>query len=125
MKKLLLFALFALLPAAAAAQTVPPDVKNPSAVTFTPSADHAAITGYELDIIKPDGVTVLQTLNVGKPTPDATNTCTAPINVQPIAFASGYSVRVRAIAGTSKSDDAISLNKFERAPGAPSKVTAK
>jgi hypothetical protein len=102
----------------------PADVDNPSAVQFTASSDHAAIDSYELDILRADG-TVLQTLNLGKPTPDATNTVTAPINVQPVAFATGYSVRVRAKAGTSASDYAVSLNKFNRKPGAPSKAVVK
>jgi hypothetical protein len=109
-----------LAPAVVSAQ----DVNNPSGVTFTASTDHATIDSYELDILRPDG-TVLQTLNLGKPTPDATNTVTAPINVQPIAFASGYSVRVRAKAGTAVSDYTVSLNKFNRVPGAPTKVTVK
>jgi hypothetical protein len=103
---------------------LPPDVNNPSAVQFTASADHASVDSYELDILRPDG-TVLQTLNLGKPTPDATNTCTAPMNVQPIAFASGYTVRVRAKAGTAVSDYAVSLNKFNRVPGSPTKVLVK
>ena len=106
----------------AVAQT--PDVNNPSAVTFGPSLDHATVDSYELDILRPDG-TVLQTLNLGKPVPDATNTCTAPMNVQPIAMASGYSIRVRAKAGTAVSDYAVSLNKFNRVPGPPTKLIAK
>jgi len=106
----------------AAAQT--PDVNNPSAVTFTPSTDHATVDSYELDILRPDA-TVLQTLNLGKPVPDATNTCTAPVNVQPIAFGSGYSMRIRAKAGTAASDYALSLNKFNRVPGPPTKLIAK
>ena len=111
------------MPSVAAAQSVPA-VNNPSAVTFTASVDHAQVDSYELDILRPDG-TVLQTLNLGKPTPDATSICTAPLNVQPIAFGSGYTVRLRAIAGTAHSDYAISLNSFNRVPGAPTKVTVK
>jgi hypothetical protein len=107
----------------AAAQS-PADVNNPSAVTFTASADHATLDGYELDILRPD-LTVLQTLNLGKPVPDATNTCSAPMNVQPVAFGNGYTVRIRAKAGTAVSADALSLNKFNRVPGSPSKVTIK
>lgn len=113
----------AVMPSPAAMQ-VPADVNNPTAVAFTPSTDHALVDSYEVDILRPDG-TVLQTLNVGKPVPDATNTVTATVNVQPIAFANGYSMRVRARAGTAASDPALSLNKFNRVPGAPSKVTAK
>lgn len=105
------------------AQTVP-DVRNPTGVAFTCSADHAAVSSYELDILKPDS-TVLQTLNLGKPAADATNTCNAAINVQPIAFGVGYSMRVRAMAGTAASDYAVSVNKFDRVPGPPSKVTVK
>jgi len=106
----------------AAAQT--PDVNNPSAVTFTPSTDHATVDSYELDILRPDA-TVLQTLNLGKPVPDGTNTCTAPVNVQPIAFGAGYSMRLRAKAGTAVSDYTVSLNKFNRVPGPPTKLIAK
>ena len=112
-----------LLTASSAAAQVA-DVNNPTAVQFTASPDHALVDSYELDILRPDG-TVLQTLNLGKPVPDSTSTCTAPINVQPIAFASGYSVRVRAKAGTAVSDYALSVNKFNRVPGPPSKLTIK
>jgi hypothetical protein len=109
-----------LLPSLAHAQ----DVNNPSGVTFTASADHATVDSYELDILRPDA-TVLQTLNLGKPTPDSTQTCTAPLNVQPIAFGAGYSLQLRAKAGTAVSANALSVNKFNRVPGAPSKVIAK
>ncbi len=105
----------------AQAQTPPADVDNPSAITFTVSADHAALDSYEADILRPDGTT----LQIGKPAPDATGTATANINVQPIAFATGYSIRVRAKAGTAVSLYAVSLNKFNRVPGGPSKVTIK
>lgn len=39
----------------AQAQSVPPDVNNPSAVQFTASADHGSIDSYEMDILRPDG----------------------------------------------------------------------
>jgi hypothetical protein len=106
------------------AQTPPADVDNPSGIVFTASADHANVDSYELDILRPDG-SVLQTINIGKPTPDATQTCVAPLNVQPIAFGSGYSLRLRAKAGTAASDYTTSLNKFNRVPGGPSKLTAR
>lgn len=110
-------------PAAHAQTTPPPDVQNPSAVEFEPSIDHAVIDGYELDILRPDG-TVLQTLNLGKP-PVVNNLCTAPINVQPVAFEYGYSMRARAKAGAVVSPDVPSLNKFDRVPGGPSKLIGK
>jgi hypothetical protein len=137
MKKLLIVLAFVLLPVVASAKPLPsrpvsvpltpavmqtvPDVNNPSAVTFTPSTDHAAIDSYEMDILRPDG-TVLQTLNLGKPAPNASNECVAQVNVQPVGFGTGYSVRVRALAGTAASDYAVSVNKFNRVPGGPTKV---
>ncbi len=102
----------------------PADVDNPSAVEFVVSLDHALIDSYEMDILRPDG-TVLQTLNLGKPAPNATQTATVNVNVQPIAFAVGYSARVRAKAGTAVSIYTVSLNKFNRIPGGPSKLIAK
>jgi hypothetical protein len=99
------------------------DVRNPSGVEFEPSADHAQVDSYELDILRPDG-SVLQTINLGKPAV-ASGVCAAPLNVQPVAFGKDYRVRVRAIAGGSASDYTVSVNKFERAPGAPSKGIVK
>jgi hypothetical protein len=52
--------------------TAAPDVDNPSAVAWCPSADHTLLDGYELDILRPDA-TVLQTLNLGKPVISATD----------------------------------------------------
>jgi hypothetical protein len=110
--------------AVAFARQVPPSINNPSAVTFTASADHSAIESYEADILRPDG-SVLQTLNLGKPTPDAAGTITVTLNVQPIAFAQGYRLRLSAKVGTARSDYALSENTFNRVPGAPSKVAVK
>jgi hypothetical protein len=123
MRRLTLMLVLVVLPSVVSAQAVA-DVKNPSGVEFTPSTDHALVDSYELDILRPDG-SVLQTINIGKPAPNAANVCAAPLNVQPVAFGTGYSVRVRAKAGTSASDYAVSVNKFERAPGGPAKVVAK
>jgi hypothetical protein len=81
------------------------------------------VSSYELDILRADG-SVLQTINIGKPAP-VSNLCKAPINVQPVAFGKDYSVRLRAIAGTASSDYSVTSNKFERAPGGPSKVIVK
>lgn len=127
MKSLLLSILLVLSAAVASAQTVPP-ITNPTAVQFTVSSDHALIDHYELDILRPDK-TALQTLNLGKPTPDATGVCVAPLNVQPVAFGTGYSVQLRAVAigpdGPVSSANAPSDNTFDRKPGGPGKVTIK
>lgn len=127
MKSLLVFVAVAMLLTAPVVHAQPAaDVKNPSAVTFIADPDHALLDGYELDIMKPDGVTVVQTLNLGKPTcAPTTNLCTVALSVQPVAFGTGYSVRVRSKAGTATSDYVISENKFNRAPGGPSKVVLK
>ncbi len=103
---------------------VPADVNNPSKVAFTVSSDHAAVTGYELDILRPDG-SVLQTLNLGKPTPDGAGNVEAPLNVQPVTFGKGYSVQVRAVANDAFSDNVRSENKFNRVPGGPTKPVVK
>ena len=121
--RLALTAFVLLLPAPASAQ-VPADVNNPSKVTFTVSSDHAAVTGYELDILRPDG-SVLQTLNLGKPTPDGAGTVEAPLNVQPVTFGKGYAVQVRAVANEALSDNVVSENKFNSLPGGPAKVAVR
>ena len=123
MKTLLALCLFALLPVRASAQAIA-DVNNPSKIEFTVSTDHDRVTNYELDILRPDG-SVLQTLNLGKPTPDANGLVDVPLNVQPVTFGKGYSVQVRAIANGALSDNAPSVNKFNRVPGSSSKVVAK
>ena len=115
---------FVVLSGSAFAQTPPADVTNPSAVQWTPSTDHATIDSYVLDIVSPAGA-VIQTLDMGKPTPDAQNVCQAPLNVQPVAFANGYTVQLRARAGSTVSTNAISENKFDRRPGSPSKPVLK
>lgn len=120
---ILIAALLAIATTTAATPQTVPDVTNPSAIVFTPSTDHALLDSYELDILRPDG-SVLQTINVGKPA-IVNAECTAPVNVQPIAFASGYSMRLRAKAGTAFSPYTVSVNKFDRAPGGPSKLIAK
>lgn len=57
-------------------QPVPPIV-NPSTVAFTASADHATTDKYTLELNRAGAVT--KTVDLGKPTPDATNTITAPL----------------------------------------------
>lgn len=107
------------LPAAAHAQST--TTKNPTTVQFVVSTDHATVTSYELDLVRASDNAVVQTLNLGKPSPDATNTAQVTINVQPIAFGTYYGV-MRSVAGSLKSANSAPSNQFERAPGAPSKV---
>lgn len=98
-----------------------PPAKNPTAVEFM-SADHAAVTGYEVDILT--GTTVLTTLSLGKGAL-AGGIVTLPLNVQPIAFGT-YTLRVRAVASpTLKSENSVVSDPWDRVPGAPSKPTIK
>lgn len=99
-----------------------PPVKNPAAVEFT-SADHATVTGYEIDILTSTGA-VLTTLSLGKGTL-ADGVVTLPLNVQPIAFGV-YTLRLRAVASpTLKSANSAVSDPWERVPGAPSRPTIK
>ncbi len=100
------------------------NVKNPSRAEWTCSADHAVIDGYRLDIMDKTGA-VLQTLDMGKPTPDATNTCAGALNVQPVKFDTNYVARIRAYAGAAESDNSTNSNAFDRVPGKPSNVVLK
>lgn len=110
-----------LLLSSAPVQAQVPPVKNPTAVEFT-SADHATVTGYEVDIL--NGTTVLTTLSLGKGTL-AGGIVTLPLNVQPIAFGT-YTLRIRAVASpTLKSENSPSSDPWDRVPVAPGKPTNK
>ena len=119
----IVFLVFALLgfAATATAQTI----KNPSVATFTASADHASITKYTIGYFLPGAVDPVTTSDLGKPTPDASNTCTVTLNVMPLTFAANYTAKVKAIAGTAESVWSEASNPFERAPGPPSKPAVK
>jgi opacity protein-like surface antigen len=124
MKKLLLaVTVFALLglAAVASAQTL----KNPSVATFTASVDHATVDKYTIGYFAPGATSPVQTADLGKPTPDATQTCTVTLNVMPLTFGAAYIAKVKAIAGTAESDWSAASNPFDRAPGPPSKPTVK
>lgn len=124
MKRLLLVTLvFALLgfAATATAQTI----KNPSIATFTASPDHAQIASYTIGFFLPGATDPVQTADLGNPTPDATQTCTVTLNVQPLVFGAAYTAKVKAVAGTVASDWSDASNPFDRVPGKPSKPAVK
>lgn len=120
--KTLMIAAVLLLLSAPLAHAQAAGVDNPRSVSWGVSADHAAIDGYTVELLRPDGST-LQTLDAGKPTCSATVDCVFALNVQPVAFGVGYSIRVRARASAATSDWANSVNKFNRVPGKPGVVT--
>jgi predicted phage tail protein len=83
----------------------------PTAVVFQKSPDHATlVTSYRLDVFAPSAnpstATPIATVNLGKPTPDASGVITAPQSAFFLALAPGtYQATVTAIgsAGSSRS----------------------
>ena len=109
-----------------AAQTV----NNPTQVQWNPSADHSAVTSYEVAyFIGGAAAPVSPPVDLGKPTPDAQNVCTANINTQPLGF-NTYTAKMRAkvvvdAATTLYSDWSDPSNPFQRVPGKPGKPVPK
>lgn len=129
MKKLLLAALLLTIPVCVNAQTL----NNPTTATFTASADQntvengvAILTSYEVRLYSQDGATKINTLNIGKPTPDATNTITFSQlkNVYVSAPAGTYTVKVAAV-GPGGSSETPASDPFTVSPRAPSAPTGK
>jgi len=125
MKKLILtFVAFALLGVAATAVEAQ-TLKNPTVAMFTASADHAMVDTYTIGYFAAGATSPVQTADLGKPTPDGTQTCTVTLNVMPLTFGAAYTAKVKAIAGTAESDWSEASNPFDRAPGKPSKLVIK
>jgi hypothetical protein len=86
-------------------------------VTFTASADHALVTAYVLGYFAPGATQPTQEVDLGKPTPDATQTITVAINIHPLSFGAAYVAKVKAVAGALVSDWSDPSNAFDRVPG--------
>ena len=97
-------------------------IRNPSVATFTASVDHAQVSSYTIGYFLPGATDPVQTTDLGKPTPDATQTCTVTLNVMPLTFGANYTAKVKAVAGTVSSDWSTASNPFDRVPGPPSKT---
>jgi hypothetical protein len=110
-----------LIASVASAQTI----RNPSVATFTASLDHAQVTSYTIGYFLPGATDPVQEADLGKPTPDATQTCMVVLNTMPLGFAPGYVAKVRAWAGSVASDWSTPSNPFDRVPGPPSKPVVK
>jgi len=96
-----------------------PPVKNPTQLAFT-SVDHAASTGYEIDIVTPTAA-VLQTLTIAKAATTVLNgEVLVTVNVQPVTFGT-YTFVARTLVNTLKSSNSLPSDSWERAPGQPSK----
>lgn len=119
----LVMAFLVLTPVIVYGQTKPP---NPRTVEFTPSPDHAAATSYTIGYFLPGATDPVQTASIGKPTPNASNVCSATINVMPLTFGIDYTAKIKTIisAGVESSWSEPS-NPFDRVPGPPGKPVAK
>lgn len=115
--------LFLLLSALADAQTI----TNPTKVVFTASPSHAAVDRYELRHFLVGGTAPVQVQNLGKPTPDATNTITAPITALPISTTNQYYAKVAAINAIGEGVSTASAESyfFVGAPEAPTNVSVR
>jgi len=112
---LLTFALLGLLASAASAQ----NVTNPSVLTFTASIDHAVLTSYVVGFFAAGAQEPMQESDIGKPTPDGTNTVTVTVNTRPIAFGMDYTVKVKSVAGSIVGEWSSASNPWNRRPGKP------
>ena len=112
----LTFALLAVQVVPGYAQT---PVKNPSGVAFL-CPDHATDDQHEVDIVREADGVVVATLLGGDP-PLVGSEVVIPVNVQPVAFGQ-YRFVVRAVAGLIKSNNSLSSEVWERAPGRPTNV---
>ena len=117
----LILAVLVLVSAPVVAQTLP----NPTGTEWTCSADHSAVTSYEIGWFLAGAASLVSTVDLGKPT--GPTQCAAAINVMPLAFAE-YTAKVRAkVAGTPiiYSEWSDPSNLFQRVPGKPGGVVVK
>lgn len=78
-------------------------------LSFTASANHATLTNYTVRLRQMGSSTVVDTLNIGLPTPDQTNTCYVDIKSWLNGHATGnYDVSVAAVAPGGTTDSGIS-----------------
>jgi hypothetical protein len=99
------------------------NVKNPRNIEFT-CPDHARDDEHGVNIYKSDG-TLVQTIVIGDPVAGADGIVRATLNVQPIAFGTGFYVTVHAIAAGAFSDESAHSNLFDRVPGSPTNTIVK
>lgn len=116
--------LLVLLGAASVLEAQTTTYRNPSTIEFE-CPDHATDDGHEVDIVRVSDNVVVQTLNVGDPaavgTANNMPTVRVTLNVQPVTFGT-YRFVVRAIAGTSESENSAPSPNWERVPGRPGNV---
>jgi hypothetical protein len=109
-------------------------ILNPTKVQFTASADHSITVGgvplverYELRHYVIGSSTPVSVVNIGKPTPDATNTIVFTFAALPFSNTTQYFARVVAIGSTGEGVSANSSETyfFAGAPVPPATVSVK
>ena len=119
MRRLMLVAALACGLLAATVAQAQTTVVNPSAVTFTASADHADLTHYVLGYFAPGATAPVMEIDLGKPTP-VVDVITLPLNIKPLGWPQGYTVKVKAIAAVGvESEWSLPSGPFNRQPGKP------
>lgn len=124
MKKILFVALaFVLLgfAASASAQTV----INPGHVEYTVSPDHATLTKYTLGFFLPGATDPVQSQDLAIVAPDGTGKVTQAINAVPLTFGTGYTAKLKAVAGAVSGEWSEASNPFSRAPLPPTVPAVK
>lgn len=95
-------------------------VVNPTTVTFTASVDHADISSYAIGYFAAGATAPVQEVDLGKPTPGTGGVISVGIVVKPLGWVTGYTVRVKAVAGSGiVSEWSSDSNPFSRQPGKP------
>lgn len=126
MKKFLLSLSFIVISGCAAAMLAQGVIVNPTTATFPASPDHstAAVTSYALEIY--DGTTVVDTRDLGKPTPTAGN-ITVAVARGTLQQNKNYTARsvAKGPGGDTKSVDLSDPFVWVLAPSAPGKVIFK
>ena len=120
MRKLFLVLFFIFAPSIVWGQAV----NNPGTVTFTASVDHATVDSYVLGWFATGATSPLMEVNLAKPVPDATQTCTHTIDSRPLAFGT-YTVKIRAVAGAVTSEWSDPSNGAIRSPFPPTVPVVK
>lgn len=92
MKRLVLAAVMVL---GLAAPALPQNVINPRYISFTASEDHAQVERYVAGWFLPGAQSPTLEVDLGKPTPDASNTIIVAVNVHPMVFGLGLVAKVK------------------------------
>ncbi len=121
MKRLLILSLAVILSACHGREvnSTPGREPHPTKVRFTPSTDHlTSVDHYELQVMEAKTGQVVFVQNLGKPTPDATNTITVPLPpvcLEAMQRNTAYSAAVAAVGPMGEhSEKSVASNTFTK-----------